>query len=244
MIIGSYRSNEVDEEHMLSTKIQELSEKREGYLFNTTNIELENLVLGDACKIIMAMLTIDDEDKIRGLAKVCHKRTNGNPHFFISFVAMLEEEELISFNLGTMQWVWDENKIEEKIMSTENVVDLLQARMRKLSEESQILLQYAACLGSTFRSAILEVIWTKHEKLDEFSNEKGQNIDLSAFLDEMESKEFIESCGVGMFRWVHDKVQEASLSLGDASKPSFQFEVGTTLFHTLSNEELEHSLLR
>ena len=53
---------------------------------------------------------------------------------------------------------------------------------------------------------------------------------------------FIERCGINMYRWTHDKVQEVALSLGSASEASFQFQIGTVLCRALSEAELEHSL--
>ncbi len=50
------------------------------------------------------MLSIDDEERTQGLAEICFKRTLGNPFFFIEFVTMLEKEELLTFNLGLLQW--------------------------------------------------------------------------------------------------------------------------------------------
>jgi predicted ATPase len=88
---------------------------------------------------------MSDGDRIRGLAGICLKRTLGCPYFLIEFRTMLEEEELLTFNLGLLKWVWDEDVIEEETMSTDIVVDLLQARMKKLPDDVQLLLQYAAC---------------------------------------------------------------------------------------------------
>jgi hypothetical protein len=61
-----------------------------------------------------------------------------------------------------MKWVWDEEKIDNATMSTDNVVELLRARIRKLPQKVQLLLQYAACLGSSFSVSMLELIWKKH----------------------------------------------------------------------------------
>ena len=45
-----------------------------------------------------------------------------------------------------------------------------------------------------------------------------------------------------VYKWAHDKVQEAALSLGDAAKASFQFEVGLALYNSLNAKELKDSL--
>jgi predicted ATPase len=123
-----------------------------------THIELEGLKVGEVNKVIMAMLSIDEESRTKGLAEICFRRTLGNPFFLMQFMTLLEETGSLMFSLGLLQWKWDEKDIEKETMSAENVVDLLQARMRKLPKEDQLLLEYAACLGSSFRVSMLELV--------------------------------------------------------------------------------------
>jgi histidine kinase len=163
MIIGSYRSSEVDENSILFNKIRTLDEKKAGFGINIMDVELGSCQIDDVNKIIMAMMSIDDEDLTRrGLTEVCFKRTLGNPFFLIEFMVLLQSEGLVTYNLGLMKWVWDEEEIDNATMSAANVVGLLRARIRKLPQKVQLLLQYAACLGSSFSVSMLELIWKKH----------------------------------------------------------------------------------
>jgi predicted ATPase len=238
VIVGLYRSNEVDETHFLSRKIKDLDIKKEMSGFEVTDLELHSLQVSEINIIIMALLSIDDEESTKGLAGICFRRTLGNPFFVIEFVAMLVEEGLIAFNLGLLKWVWDQEEVENETMSTSNVVDLLQARMKKLPKDIQLLLQYAACLGSSFKFSTLDLVWTRNGiSVDSTSTGK-----VSDLLSVVEEANFIESCGNELYRWVHDKVQEAALSLGDAGTASFQFEVGSTLYRGLPDDELEDAL--
>jgi predicted ATPase len=237
MIIGCFRSNEVNIPQFLSSRIQNLTEKKEQFRFNMTDIELGSLGVVEVNRVIMAMLSIDDEDRTRALAETCFKRSLGNPFFLIEFVTMLEDEDLISFNLGALDWVWDEKLIDNETMSTANVVDLVQARIRKLPESVQLLLQYAACLGSSFQLSTLSLIWNMHAM-----QRSSHTMDLTGLLVSLTERDFVESCGVGMYRWVHDKVKETALTLGDAAQASFQFEIGSILYHGLSHEDMEDNL--
>jgi predicted ATPase len=190
-------------------------------------------------KVVTAILAVDDKERTLGLAEICYRRTLRNPHFLIEFVTILEEEDLIHFNLGLLNWVWDEERIDNETMSTANVVNLLQARMRKLPKQAQLLLEYAACLGSSFRLPTLELVWENHGvRISESPGDKN----IVGMLSTLEEGNFIESCGVGVYRWVHDKVQEAALSLGNAADATFQFEIGFVLYHSLDPEELDESL--
>lgn len=231
MIIGCYRLNEVDDDHILSKKVHSLEEKKDQFKFHITDIELQNLQdVNQVNKIIMAMLSIDSEDYTKSLAEICYERTHGNPYFVIEFMTMLQFEGLINFNLGLLKWVWDKESIEHKTMSTANVVDTLQARMRALPRHVQLLLQYAACLSS-FNVSTLELVWPK----EGFRK-------TSVLLAELEKEQFIEKHESAAYRWVHDKVQEAAMSLGDVDKRLLQFEIGNVLYHSLMEAELEESL--
>lgn len=233
MVVGSYRSNEIDETHPLSDMIKVLIQGADNAEFNVTNIDIGSLGVDQVNRIIMAALAIDYEQYTEGLSEVCFKRTLGNPYFVIQFLKYFEAGDLISFNPGLLKLLWDETEIENETMATLNVVDLLQARMKKLSSDAQLLLQYAACLGSPFRTPILSLIWTKN------GNNSETLPDLLAVLEE---HNVIESCGDDKYRWLHDKVQEAALSFGDAAKPSFQFETGVVLYQGLNEDQLDECL--
>eukprot|EP00980_Cylindrotheca_fusiformis_P027450 scaffold20461_cov117-Cylindrotheca_fusiformis.AAC.13 len=238
MIVVCYRSNEVDEHSQLFKMIQTLQVKQEKFNFHITDVTVGSCDIDSVNKIIMAMMSIDDEERTLGLAEVCFKRTAGNPFFLIEFMVMLHEEKLILYNLGLLKWIWDEERIAEETMSTDNVVDLLQARMRKMPANVQLLLQYAACLGSSFSASTLDLIWRKQSVM---SADFAANT-ITDLLAVVISSNFVEACGENEYHWVHDKVQEAALLLNDIVTPAFQFEIGTALLHSLDANGLEEHL--
>eukprot|EP00980_Cylindrotheca_fusiformis_P025743 scaffold14558_cov137-Cylindrotheca_fusiformis.AAC.8 len=238
IIVGCYRSNEVDDQSLLVKKIQNLHRKQTKFNFHITDIAVGSCDIDSVNRMIMAMMSIDDEERTRGLAEVCFKRTAGNPFFLIEFMVMLQEEKLISYNLGLLKWIWDEKKIAEATMTTDNVVDLLQARMRKMPTKVQLLLQYAACLGSSFRTSTLHLIWHKQSVLSSDSTAGT----ITGLLAVVVSSNLVEACGEDEYRWVHDKVQEAALSLSDVVTPEFQFEIGAALYHSLDANGLEEQV--
>ena len=245
MIIGCYRSNQQDhvshENSSLENKIQSLEAKAEKRNYEMTDIYLEGFDINNVNKILMTILSIDDEVATWGLARVCFNRTLGNPFFVIQFVTMIEEEELLRYNLGLVKWEWDEVDIERSTMSTENVIDLLKSRIQKLSKEAQLLLRYAACLGSTFKKSTLELIWKEHSSTTAL--EVGRTSEVATLLGGLEEGHFVESLEANTYRWAHDSIQESALVLGDASDmPGFDFEVGSILRQCLSDKDLEESL--
>ncbi|CAJ1943341.1 unnamed protein product [Cylindrotheca closterium] len=239
MIVGCYRSNEVNENHILYSVIEEISKKPEKQQFQLTQMEIESLNEDQSNKVIMAMLSIDNEERTKGLSEICFKRTNGNPFFLIEFITMLEEEDLISYNLGTLEWKWDKTVIEDRTMSTANVVDLLQARMRKLPDNVLLVMQYAACLGSSSVTlSIIDLLWTEHA-VKILGKEKE---DITKIFGRLEEANFLEFYGIDAYRFAHDKVKEAALSLGNVSSGSFQSEIGRILFLKLDKAMLEKVL--
>eukprot|EP00980_Cylindrotheca_fusiformis_P012099 scaffold2923_cov121-Cylindrotheca_fusiformis.AAC.9 len=238
MIVGCYRSNEVDNESLLLKKIQALRKKQDKFNFHTTDIEVESCDIDSVNKMIMAMMSIDDEELTRGLAEVCYKRTAGNPFFLIEFMQMLQEHSLISYNLGLLKWIWDEDRIATATVSAENVVDLLKVRMRKLPANVQLFLQYAACLGSSFSTGTLNLIWREQVTM----NTECTTDTIINLLGQVVSSNLVEACGQNEYRWVHDKIQEAALSLSDIVTPEVQFQIGIALYHSLDTDELEEQL--
>jgi len=242
LVIGCYRSNEVDENSILYNRIQTLKGKQAKSGFSITEIEVGGCKVEDVNKIIMKMLSIDDDATTRDLAEVCFKRTLGNPFFLIQFMTMLQSEELLTYNLGLLKWVWDVVKIETATMSAANVVELLQSRLRKLPLQAQLFLKYAACLGSSFNLSSLQLVWEKHA----VRRGRAEVTDtVEKLLALVLGERILEEAGVNKYRWVHDKVQEAALSqdeLDDEANASFQFEIGEALYYSLDQEELQEEL--
>eukprot|EP00980_Cylindrotheca_fusiformis_P016426 scaffold4897_cov129-Cylindrotheca_fusiformis.AAC.3 len=238
MIVGCYRSNEVDDGSRLVTKVQGLLKKQDKFNFHITEIGLQSCDIDGVNKMIMAMMSIDDEERTRGLAEVSFKRTAGNPFFLIEFMQMLQDTNLIWYNLGLLKWIWDEDKIADTTKSADNVVDLLQVRMRKMPANVQLLLQYAACLGSSFSTHSLDLVWRELSVLR--TDHTSDNV--TNLLALVVSSNFVEACGQDEYRWVHEKVQEAALSLNEIVTPEFQFQIGTTLYHSLDANGLERQL--
>ena len=258
VIIGLYRSNEVDDGHPLKEKIHELHAKQESAGFHTTEITLGNLQVDDINRMIMTMLDVDDEEgPTKELAEIFYKKTYGNPFFVISFLTMLEEEGFIAYNLGLLKWVWDVSEIEKETMSTENVVDLLRSRMTKLSDDLQLMLQIASCLRSPFKLSTIKVLWEEKSKrakttldpfdpgpfLDSLQKPIDRSVDaVVPLLEKLVAGSFVEHSGNYTYQWIHDKVQEAAQSLGDASQASFQFDLGMKLVNGLDGRELDDEI--
>lgn len=103
MVIGVYRSNEVTQSHMLNRALSSLQTKWMDSGFDITQIRVGNLSVTNMNSMVRDLLSTDD-DRTLGLAKICHKKTNGNALYFSYFMSMLVEQNLLEFNLGLFKW--------------------------------------------------------------------------------------------------------------------------------------------
>ena len=70
----------------------------------------------------------------------------------------------------------------------------------------------------------------------------GVDSDVVFLLEIVLREKLIEVCGPDEYRWVHDKVQEAALSLSALVTPMFQFGLGICLYEGLNEIQLEKQL--
>ena len=169
LILCCYRSNEINDTHILNKTRRDLAEKSEGGGFGITDISIGNLDLDQVHQIIMALLAMDNNpERTKPLAEICHKRTDGNPFFLVFLMTMLEREGYLKFNLGTLKWTWKLEMIEEATTLAENVVVDTMQKITGVHGDLCKLLQIAAMLGSRFDKNIVCLVWKNlYTKVDE-----------------------------------------------------------------------------
>jgi predicted ATPase/signal transduction histidine kinase len=95
-------------------------------------------------------------DHATSLSELVHEKTRGNPFFTIQFLANLAEEQLLEFDLDTMRWRWDVERIRSKGF-TDNVVRFLIGKLNRLPSTTQETLKLLACLGNGAETATLSL---------------------------------------------------------------------------------------
>jgi predicted ATPase len=241
LVVGIYRSNEVDETHIFNHTMKELKAKSREEYFELTQLEIGNLGLDAVHTIIQELLGMDDSDSSRtwSLAEVCHRKTLGNVFFLLQFTAMLKERQMLQFNFGIVSWTWDEKEIEASTKASDNVVDLLKAKMAELPEDWIELLTLASCLGSTFEVSTLHLVWEKSNNARSVPTNRDT---LMEYLERLEAEGYIvnsesKSNQRQICCWSHDKVQEAALSMvPEDRKGTFAAQVGQVLLSYLEEE--------
>src|SRR5262249_10877744 len=154
---GAYRDNEVDPAHPLMRRMAAIRKTgaavQEIILAPLGGDDLQRLV-GDALRC--------EPERAAPLAGLLLSKTQGNPFFAIQFLRSLAEEELLKFDHRGGAWSWDFKRIHAKNY-TDNVVDLMVAKMHRLPLETQRALQQMACMGNSADFALLAAVYQGSE---------------------------------------------------------------------------------
>ena len=222
-IILSYRNNEVKISHPLSLMFEELNHKK----INHTSIELKPLLSVDVNHIVSDTLNLS-LTKCKGLSKLIKEKTSGNPFFTKEFIHNLYDEKLLKFDIHTLEWTWNIDKIKEQNI-TDNVVDLMLKKLSNLSPDSTEVLKFSACLGSKTIKNITNILGISEKKVKKAIQESIEQSILIPII-----KKDISSVD---YKFSHDKVQEAIYSLlSHDEKERFHLKIGRYLLKSIKNE--------
>ena len=194
LVVGAYRDNEVDSAHPLVRKLSAIRQAGAA----EQEIRLMPLSSDDLAHLIADTLHCESQPAL-SLAQLLHEKTSGNPFFVRQFIHALVEEGLITFDHRDARWRWDLDAIRAKGY-TDNVVDLMVAKLNRLPVAIQKALQQFACIGNSAEAATLSAVLEASEQETE------------AELWEALHQELIVRTE-NSYRFAHDRIQEAAYSL-------------------------------
>jgi PAS domain S-box-containing protein len=224
LLIGAYRDNEVTPGHPLEDCLRTIRQSRT----RVKEMALRNLERGDVAQLITDALG-GGSDIIGPLAEAVFTKTGGNPFFTIQFLAQLVDEGLLTYEVAAGAWQCASEHIQAKKVS-DNVVDLMMDRLRRLPPASVVALQHLACLGNR-----VEVLTLCHA-LD-LSREKIQRL-----LDVPLRSGLVLSID-SAYAFAHDRIQEAVYALLPRSERSrMHYLIGTRLLGALDEVALDVQL--
>lgn len=222
-LIGSYRDNEVSPTHPLAETLNEI--EASGIKIN--RLPLKELTIKDIRELVVSFLKSFRERELM-LADMVFKKTNGNPFFVTEILHTLYNEKIIEMD-AVLGWKWDMEKVD-RIRITDNVVELMADKIKRLPERIQNVLKICACMGHRFDLETLSIILAEpiEEVLDVLTIAMNDG--------------FIGMSG-GMFIFHHDRIQEAAYSLiHEKDKPSAHFKIGKFLLDKSNENELQEKL--
>ncbi|MCP4129659.1 MAG: AAA family ATPase [bacterium] len=209
LFIGAYRDTEVDSSHpfvLMQERMSDVGSVWEELTVMPLARDHINLMLSDSlhCGELRAV----------GLSGLILEKTGGNPFFVKEFVKALYSEGLVEFTQG---WTWDIGRIEHAGI-TDNVVELMTGKILKLPERCLAILKTAACIGVVFDLTALSLVYGK--------SEHGIFEDIKEAINEGLLLKIED-----LYKFVHDKVQEAAYILIDEEeRKKLHYKIGTVLY--------------
>ena len=237
LLIGAYRDNEITPGHALRLTLDALA--KDGVAVHTTTLPPLDIAEVNAllCDTLHA-----DAARVDELAQLCLAKTEGNPFFVNQFLATLVDEEILLPDMAQGGWLWDIRSAREAGI-TDNIVELMVAKLHRLPASTQQVLQGAACLGNTFDLRMLAVVCrlseieTARHLWQELREELIPPLnDRYRYAEQPSSAG--EKCLTPSYRFLHDRVhQAANLLSSDAEKSAMHLAIGRLWLSTYSQQE-------
>lgn len=235
-LIGAFRDNEVSATHPLILLLEDLQSQA----VPIHQVTLKPLSSHHVTQLISDTLRTQE---VSPLADLIMRKTDGNPFFVNEFLKMLYQNELLWFDFYKNSWQWNFREIET-LNITDNVVELLVNRLRKLPDATQQVVQFAACVGNRFDLKTLSIVLqpatleTTAQALS-IAVQQGLIVPLSR-LEIIQSDTTDPILVSDCYRFLHDRVQQAAYALiDDLEKQAVHLQIGKLLYANVAYESSE-----
>ncbi|MHC5755381.1 MAG: AAA family ATPase [Nostoc sp.] len=231
-LIGAYRDNEVNSTHPLALMLERL--RKQGAV-------LQEIILAPLTLLPLNQLIAEtlhrNTDIVRPLAELVLRKTEGNPFFVSEFLRMLHSENLLTFDAQYLSWQWNIAQIQAQNI-TDNVVELMLHKLMKLPENTQQILRLAACVGAEFNLDTLSIVCDQPPETIFQDLLTAIQVGLIQPLSELDENLLIQE-----YKFLHDRVQQASYTLIDESqKQIVHLQIGRNLLGKTLPERLSDRL--
>jgi predicted ATPase/signal transduction histidine kinase len=240
LFIGAYRDNEVDAAHPLILLLEALAPQG----VPITRIHLGPLGREDI-RLLLADTLHATPDAVAALAEHVLRKTGGNPFFMAAFLRLLHEDGLLRREAGRAGWRWDMAELEAA-PATDNVTELLGAKIRRLPAELQHTLRLAACVGNRFDLHTLAIVAGRSipDLYGSLTEATREGLLVPSSEPELVSEGAQEPLFlVREYQFVHDRIQQAAYALIPAPElPGIHLDVGRLLWARLDEDQREERL--
>lgn len=224
LLVGAYRDNEVGPSHPLSLMLEEL--RKAGTPLRWINpgpLAVEHV------RQLVSEALCATEQAVQELAELVHAKTGGNPLFLTQLLSALHAQGLIRFDTQAQSFRWDLAELRTRAFS-DNVVDLMIARLGRFDRHTQDALRLAACAGNRMELRTLATILGVSEE------------ETVHRLREAVAEGLVLASGRAL-QFLHDRVQQAAYSLTpEAERGALHLRIGRVLLEHTPPEALEEWL--
>jgi predicted ATPase len=239
LLAVTYREEEVDKQHTLSSRLEEV--KGSG-LVEVHDIHIQDLDV-ESLNALVAYLVRREEHETLALTEVIQQQTAGNPFFVLELMTLLQHEKFLRYSYSTLRWEWgDVDKIQNLANISDNVADVVAASIQRLPGETQVALSVASCLGR--KVVPLDVLKEYFDSLVE--GEESASVQVLEQIQD-EGVENVLDCAVQSgilirnedasqeasrgLKWSHDKLQQfAYVLIPSQLRASLHMRLGKLLW--------------
>ncbi len=193
LLLGSYRSNEVSQEHPLYQKILQ----HEG---PQAHVQLGPLTEEESNALVENLLD-ETGTQITRLERMTYLLTQGNPFYVREYLTFCLTKEIYRPNETGENWIFDSAKAQSASLS-HGIASLVSERIGELNQDSRQLLLVASVVGNEVHLGAIDFLLREREI----------NTPLLRSLSELSEKHLIYF-GRDSLTFVHDKVREAAYQM-------------------------------
>jgi predicted ATPase/signal transduction histidine kinase len=258
LIVGAYRSNEVDPLHPLMLTVDRI-EKQGGAI---DRIHLQPIGKSDLYLFVADALKSSLKETAE-LSELIYEKTGGNPFFASQLLISLASEGLFTYDPDRDCWNYDLFAIETQEL-TDDVVEFTSKKLAKLPHQTRELLTLAACIGNTFNLETLAIV-SQHSP-SKVAADLSPALEASSIVALDETYHVFEETNLSdrlaynstaiaasnpesardrfpNYQFFHDRVQQAAyLFLSHAEKATNHYKIGQLLLANISEESREEKL--
>lgn len=240
LLIGAYRSNEVGPSHPLRILLNDLGNHQ----------RIHDIPIGPLDRHSVEHLVADalrcEPQASRELSEMLFHRARGNPFFTNELLRQLHSQGAIWSDPGSGQWHWQVDS-DNWDGASHDVVEFMVDNLRQLPEETQQVLQLAACIGNTFNLQTLAAIYerTTAQTAQALLAALKQYTLLPLHNDYRLARHPDETLSLNPhYRFQHDRVQQAAYNLIAAEElPRMHLSIGQLLLKYTGGNATDDQLI-